>query len=300
MTEAGTFKPLPIDLRAGTVATVDPKTGKVWAQRFDPRRRSVTSAASWRPPPSPATVGANPAIAADDKGNVHVVSGRTGQVVTPPRVPTASPNRSPSRPHCAVRTLTSRPWHHLGLPSTRPRTASSPPSSLTGVEGTRRPRTPRVRPCSSPGPTADAGRSPALSARPHGGGSTAAHRAVASSSTTRSTVTSRALSSPDPLSRAGCLHAACPAGQVFYGANCGRDGQVPTARRQRQRGAGPARAWPSGSTETRSSSTTSTTARSGTSTTAEEARQPGLAHPAATTPGRHPEEADENLVETSS
>lgn len=33
VTEAGTFKPLPIDLRAGTVATVEPKTGKVWPGR---------------------------------------------------------------------------------------------------------------------------------------------------------------------------------------------------------------------------------------------------------------------------
>ena len=82
VTEAGTFKPLPIDLRAGTVATVDPKTGKVWGQRFDPQA-PLGDLGELAPTTKPlATVGANPAIAVDDKGNVHVVSGRTGQVVT--------------------------------------------------------------------------------------------------------------------------------------------------------------------------------------------------------------------------
>ncbi|MCE1179088.1 MAG: Ig-like domain-containing protein [Micrococcales bacterium] len=83
-TETGGFAPSTVDLRAGTVAMVDPRTGKVWAQRVGDR--GVPSglpqlATSARPV---ATVGAVAAMTVGADGAVHAVSGATGRVVTVP------------------------------------------------------------------------------------------------------------------------------------------------------------------------------------------------------------------------
>ncbi|MGL5911484.1 MAG: Ig-like domain-containing protein, partial [Phycicoccus sp.] len=72
----------PVDLRGGTIAVLDPGSGKVWAQRVD-SRAGVTSLPALSPSSRPvATVGRTAAIAVDERGSVHAVSGATGKVTT--------------------------------------------------------------------------------------------------------------------------------------------------------------------------------------------------------------------------
>ncbi|CAN7258744.1 Ig-like domain-containing protein [Knoellia sp. LjRoot47] len=78
----GQFVPATVDLRGGTIATVDPKSGKVWAQRVDPKKgieslQDITTTAK-----PLATIGGNASIAVDLSGTVIAASGATGRVVT--------------------------------------------------------------------------------------------------------------------------------------------------------------------------------------------------------------------------
>ncbi|WP_157598471.1 fibronectin type III domain-containing protein [Phycicoccus sp. Root101] len=77
------FVPATGDLRGGTLAMVDPKTGKVWAQRVDPAKplSGLTLTTSAKPL---ATAGGIAAMAVDTSGGVHVVSAATGKVVSVP------------------------------------------------------------------------------------------------------------------------------------------------------------------------------------------------------------------------
>ncbi|HEY7718077.1 MAG TPA: fibronectin type III domain-containing protein [Pedococcus sp.] len=81
-TNLETFVPQTVDLRGGTVAAVDPKTGKVWAQRVDSRAgiEGLEGLSAGAKPV--ATVGAVAAVAVDVRGGVHAVSGATGKVVS--------------------------------------------------------------------------------------------------------------------------------------------------------------------------------------------------------------------------
>ncbi len=81
-TNLQTFVPRTVDLRGGTVAMVDPKSGKVWAQRVDARQGiSGLEALSAGAKPL-AQVGGVAALAVDVHGGVHAVSGATGKVVS--------------------------------------------------------------------------------------------------------------------------------------------------------------------------------------------------------------------------
>jgi hypothetical protein len=83
-TELRVFEPATVDMRGGTVAMVEPKTGKVWASRFDPDE-GVRDLAGLTTTSKPlATVGGVAAVAVGVDGAVHVVSGQTGKVATIP------------------------------------------------------------------------------------------------------------------------------------------------------------------------------------------------------------------------
>ncbi|EAP97994.1 fibronectin-related protein [Janibacter sp. HTCC2649] len=80
--DAPTFSPPTVDLRGGTIATVDPKTGKVWAQRVD-TKDGIESLQDITTTAKPlATIGGNASVAVDLSGNVIAASGKTGRVVT--------------------------------------------------------------------------------------------------------------------------------------------------------------------------------------------------------------------------
>ena len=86
-TNLDTFVPRTVDLRGGTVAMVDPKTGKVGPAG---RPRSGISgfeglSAAAKPL---AQVGGVAAVAVDIHGGVHAVSGATGQVISLAPTPT--------------------------------------------------------------------------------------------------------------------------------------------------------------------------------------------------------------------
>jgi hypothetical protein len=83
-TNLDVFVPDTVDLRGGTIAMVDPGTGKVWAQRVD-TRTGVDSLAGLSAGAKPlAEVGAVAALAVDVDGGVHAVSGATGRVASIP------------------------------------------------------------------------------------------------------------------------------------------------------------------------------------------------------------------------
>ena len=84
--QAGTnqqvFVPRTVDLRGGTIAMVEPKTGKVWAQTYDPDAGLPSLDALTSGSKPLITVGATAAVAVDVRGGVHAVSGATGKVVS--------------------------------------------------------------------------------------------------------------------------------------------------------------------------------------------------------------------------
>ncbi|WP_460461143.1 NHL repeat-containing protein, partial [Angustibacter peucedani] len=76
------FTPDTADLRGGTLARVDPATGRVWAERVDPSS-AVESVDALTAQSDPlATVGAGAVLAVGVDGSVYAASGTTGQVVT--------------------------------------------------------------------------------------------------------------------------------------------------------------------------------------------------------------------------
>ncbi|OAB88621.1 hypothetical protein AWH69_02125 [Janibacter melonis] len=73
-----------VDMRGGTIAMIEPQTGRIWAQRLDPD--GAGDLTSMTPSsPSLATVDQGPAaIAVDVDGNIKAVSATTGTVVDIP------------------------------------------------------------------------------------------------------------------------------------------------------------------------------------------------------------------------
>ncbi|PRY58766.1 fibronectin type III domain protein [Knoellia remsis] len=78
----GRVVPTFVGLRGGTLAAVDPKSGKVWAQRVD-TRKGIDSLSGLGTGAKPlATVGADAVLAVGEDGAVHVASGAKGTVTT--------------------------------------------------------------------------------------------------------------------------------------------------------------------------------------------------------------------------
>ena len=74
---------LPVDLRGGSVAVVDPATGKLWAGRVDTTAGSVISVDQLQPQVKPvATVGATATVAVGADGTVYAASAAKGEIVT--------------------------------------------------------------------------------------------------------------------------------------------------------------------------------------------------------------------------
>lgn len=80
--EVGRISPTLVDLRGGTLAAVDPKSGKVWAQRVDVRQGIENLSGLGTGAKPLATVGADAVLAVGEDGAVHVASGAKGTVTT--------------------------------------------------------------------------------------------------------------------------------------------------------------------------------------------------------------------------
>ncbi|WP_229708772.1 Ig-like domain-containing protein [Knoellia flava] len=225
---AGQFVPATVDLRGGTIATVDPKTGKVWAQRVDPKEgieslQDITTTAK-----PLATIGAAASLAVDASGAVIAVSGATGRVVT--ITPTADGFAKPVTTTTDVRaplldvTAVGDTW-----------VLYDPDRDELHVEGREEPVSagaalgdgPAYAALQVPGPEAStvvvanavAARPVSLDGSGDGVGGVEvrdqANRAAEPPLVTR------------PVVLRGCLHAAwAETGNVFYGANCGRSDAV--------------------------------------------------------------------------
>jgi hypothetical protein len=82
------FAPRTVDLHGGTIATVDPRTGKVWGTRVD-TDAGITGLDGINAGAKPlATVGPVAAVAVDVKGGIHAVSAARGAVVSIPATAT--------------------------------------------------------------------------------------------------------------------------------------------------------------------------------------------------------------------
>ncbi len=228
--KAGAFTPSVVDLRGGSIALLDRESGKVWAQRVD-TRRGVTSLPGLAPTEKPLmSIGKAGAIAVDRNGAVHGVSGATGKVTTLPVVADrfARPIvvdtalRSPSPDITAVGSR----WVAYDAAKDTVHTEADPEgvdAQVTAPGGSR------YAALQQPGPDADtvAVAGPVRTVLvPLDGGTSPGGVAIQEQvdRVAGSTLVTR------PVVLGGCLHAAwAEAGQVFYGANCGRRGDQPTA-----------------------------------------------------------------------
>jgi hypothetical protein len=224
---AGTFTPATVDLRGGTLATVDPRTGKVWAQRVDTEKgiESLQDVGSTAKPL--ATIGGRAALAVDLAGNVIAASGATGRVVT--IAPRGTEMAKPVTVTTSVRaasldvTAVGDTW-----------VLYDPTTDELHIEGRDEPVSagaalgdgPAYAALQQPGPEADtvvianiaAARPVRLTGGDGVGGVEIQERA------------NRSVDPPlvaRPVVLRGCLHAAwAETGNVFYGANCGRSSAV--------------------------------------------------------------------------
>ena len=226
----GRIAPTLVDLRGGTLASVDPGTGKVWAQRVDPRE-GVESLNGLGAAAKPlATVGADAVLAVGEDGAVHVASGAKGTVTTirPHGTSFATPTTEPSGakgPRLQVTTV-GPAWVVYDPQRDAVHSSGRTEGVAAGfAESEGRSAYAAVQ---LPGPAGDAvaiaGGNGLRMVRLDGGAS-AGGVEIADQVNRSGAVPLPA----HPVVLRGCVHGAwSEVGKVFYGANCGREVPVPT------------------------------------------------------------------------
>ena len=236
-TNLQTFVPRTVDLRGGTVAMVDPRSGKVWAERVD-TRQGVSSLEALSPGAKPlAQVGGVAAIAVDVDGGVHAVSGATGKVVS--LEPTATGFAKPVTTTISARTKA------VDITAVGDRWVVYDPSrDQLFAEGLDKPVNGGVTVTSGglayaalqyPGPktddvalqAADQVHVVGLGDGPSQGGVTLADSGTGGPAPERAMVSR-------PLRLGSCLHAAWAAATtIYYNVNCGKEQAVPAVSIER-------------------------------------------------------------------
>ena len=228
--EPGRITPTLVDLRGGTLAAVDPKSGKVWAQRVD-SREGIDNLSGLGTGAKPlATVGADAVVAVGEDGAVHVASGSKGTVTTirPTSRGFAKPVTEPSGAKGKDLQVTALGSAWAVYDPARDAVHSSGrtegvPAGFAATEGQK-----AYAAVQLPGPSADsvalAGGSGLRMVRLGGGAGTGGIEIA------EQVNRSGAVPLPaHPVVLQGCVHGAwSEAGKVFYGANCGREQPVPT------------------------------------------------------------------------
>ncbi len=225
----GRFTPRPVDLRGGTLALLEPSTGKVFAQRVDPQAgtSSFPDVAVGAKPV--ATVGKNAAVAVGTDGVVHVVSGADGRVTS--IAPAGNGFRAPVVVATELRsslpdiTAVGPDWVAYDAETDRAFTAATP----AGIDAQVTLEGERIAALQQPGPASPTvvveGVGRAVQVPLDGGASPGG--VVVGEQVNRvpgATLVTR------PVVLNGCVHAAwAEQERVFYGANCGRTGDEPTA-----------------------------------------------------------------------
>ncbi|KGN40727.1 Ig-like domain-containing protein [Knoellia aerolata] len=226
----GRVAPTLVDLRAGVLAAVDPRTGKVWAQHVDTRKgvENLSGLATGAKPL--ATVGADAVLAVGEDGAIHVASGQKGTVTT--IRPTAEAFAKPVTEQSGAKgsqlqvTAVGSAWavydperdalHSSGR-------TEGVAAGFASAEGER-----AYAAVQLPGPGADAvavaGGNGLRMVRLDGGAPTGGIEIE------ERVNRSGAVPLPaHPVVLRGCVHGAwSETGRVFYGANCGREQPVPT------------------------------------------------------------------------
>ena len=219
-----------VDLRGGTVAIVEEKTGKVWAQRVDPRTGIDDLGRLGGGSKPIATVGGRASLAVGVDGAVHVASGEKGTVTTIAPIGSAfgvpTTTKDVAKGQGLQVSAVGDEW--LVYDPTTDLLHSA--DHVAGVEAglATDPDQPAYALLQQPGPAADAAaiattnavRMVNLSGGTAPGGIEVQERVNRSAEVPHLTA---------PVSLKGCIHGAWrEPGKVFYGANCGVGAPVPT------------------------------------------------------------------------
>ena len=228
--EPGRITPTLVDLRGGTVAAVDPKTGKVWAQRAD-TSEGIDNLSGLGTGAKPlATVGADAVLAVGEDGAVHVASGAKGTVTT--IRPGGSAFAKPVIEESGVKgsllqvTALGSSWAIYDLEHDAVHSSAHTdgvPAGFATTEGQQ-----AYAALQLPGPSADAvavSSGNGLHMVKIDGGAPSGGIEVSERMNRSGDVPLPA----HPVVLRGCVHGAwSEPGKVFYGANCGREQPVPT------------------------------------------------------------------------
>ncbi|MFW5473264.1 Ig-like domain-containing protein [Knoellia sp. CPCC 206450] len=228
--QPGRIVPTLVDLRGGTIAAVDPRSGKVWAQRVDPREGVENLSGLGAATKPLATVGGDAVLAVGEDGAVHVASGAKGTVTTirPGGSSFAKPvtTESGAKGDRLQVTALGSAWvvydpqrdalhsegHTKGVPAGFAPSEGEPAYAAVQLPG------------GSADAVAIAGGSALRMVRVDGGAPTGGIEVA------ERVNRSGAVPLPaHPVVLRGCVHGAwSETGKVFYGANCGREDPVPT------------------------------------------------------------------------
>ncbi|MEO7269502.1 MAG: fibronectin type III domain-containing protein, partial [Knoellia sp.] len=228
--EPGRISPTLVDLRGGTIAAVDPKSGKVWAQRVD-ARKGVENLSGLGTGAKPlATVGADAVLAVGQDGAIHVASGAKGTVTTirPAGRAFTKPVTEPSGAKGNKLQLTAlgSTWAIYDPARDAVHSTGHTDGVAAGIASAE--GQPAYAAVQLPGPEADsvavAGGNELRLVRLSGGTASGGVE-VAEQMNRSGTVPLPA----HPVVLAGCVHGVwSEPGKVFYGVNCGRELPVPT------------------------------------------------------------------------
>ncbi|WP_157622390.1 Ig-like domain-containing protein [Nostocoides sp. Soil756] len=224
----GRFVPRPVALRGGTLAMLDPASGKVYAQRVDPQAGTDNFPGVAVGAKPVATVGRGGALAVGLDGVIHVVSGADGTVTSVAPTPTgfARPVVTRTALRTATPDITAVGTRFVAYDAAQDRvyTAEKPDGfdAQVTVDGAR------LAALQQPGPDADtvvvesADRAVPV---PLDGGAPPGGVVVGE----RVNRVPGAVLVTRPVVLDGCIHAAwAEQERVFYGANCGRVDDEPT------------------------------------------------------------------------
>ncbi|MDT0212619.1 Ig-like domain-containing protein [Rothia sp. ARF10] len=228
--QPGRIVPTLVDLRGGTIAAVEPRSGKVWAQRVDPREGIDNLSGLGAATKPLATVGGDAVLAVGEDGAVHVASGAKGTVTTihPWGSSFAKPVTTQSGAKGDQLQVTALGSAWMVYDPQRDALHSEGRTEGVAAGFASSEGEPAYAAVQLPGPSADAvaiaGGSALHMVRVDGGAPTGGIEVA------ERVNRSGAVPLPaHPVVLRGCVHGAwSETGKVFYGANCGREDPVPT------------------------------------------------------------------------
>ena len=232
------WQPATFDLRGGSMALIEPATGKLHVQRYDDHQPITTLDGLQAQAKPVATIGANSAVAVGIDGTVYAVSGEKGTVTTVKQdgngfakpstvsigLTTSAPQITAVGTTWVVYDPVARKVYAAGL--------SKPADVSPGSEAP--PGTPAYAVLQVPGPAADTvavqgraqlGRIPIAESSASSAGGVTMEQILGTSGA----ASDKMVISP-PVVLGACVHAAwAGAGRDYYGRNCGEKDDIPVS-----------------------------------------------------------------------